>query len=239
MKRLIFGTFFAAVALLTAAQMPVKIGVRVGVNTSSIGEIHSGADAVSGFQQTNWKPGFLAGAVVDVPMTSFLALQPGFYFDYRHSSYQTTGEFSFTPAQGEPEATMARHTRGDIYTSWFHVPVLFSFRWQAHKALQLQADFGPYISLGLGGHDRYVVTDFSGTLPTAQSAEIKVPTFGKGTAHYFRADWGFKMGIGLLIYKHYYVGAHYLAGVRNIARNKSAVSKSDTRAWQFSLGYNF
>ncbi len=236
--------FFIALLLLpamvdAAAQMPVRIGIRAGVNTSSIGETRTGVDAVNGFQKTAWKPGFSTGAVVDVPITSFFAIQPGFLFDYRHSSYNTSGEFTYTPAEGEPQAILARHTKGEIRTSWFHVPVLFSFRYALLKALELQGDFGPYLSLGLGGHDTYTVTEFSGPLPTETTPKVKQPAFGKGDGRYFRTDWGFKMGIGIEICQHYYIGAHYLAGVRNIARNKAVVRNSDTRAWQFTVGYNF
>lgn len=238
-KHIVSSLILLASALGAQAQMPVRIGVRAGVNTSSIGEIRSG-DALSAMRSSWWKPGFAAGAVVDVPMTSFLSIQPGFFFDYRHSSYQTSGEFSFTPLEGKPPATIARHTKGNIYSSWFHIPVLFSFRVNLHSKLQLQADFGPYLSLGIGGHDAYTVTDYSGTLPTTpDSPTIKQPLFGKGSAEYFRTDWGFKFGLGFEICRHYYIGAHYLAGVRNLARNKDMVRKTDTRAWQFSIGYNF
>lgn len=240
MKKLFLASVLLAASGFAAhAQMPVRIGVRAGVNTSSIGETRSGADAVTGFQKTAWKPGFMVGAVVDISMTSFLALQPGFFYDYRHSTYETMTEFSYSPGAGEPEASMARRANGSITTNWFHIPVLFSFRYSPLKALELQADFGPYMSLGLGGRDSYTVTDFSGDMPGSKSPKVKEDAFGKGDARYFRADWGFKMGVGLEICKHYYVGVHYLAGARNIARNKAVVSKSDTRAWQFAVGYNF
>lgn len=242
MNRNIIGlTLLAASGFAASAQtMPVRVGVRAGINTSNIAETRTGADAVTGLQKSAWKTGLQAGAVVDIPMTSFLAIQPGFFFDLRRSSYTTMSEHHYVPAPGDPEATMARRTSGTVTTGWFHVPVLFSFRYSPHSKLQLQADFGPYLSAGIGGRDSYTVTDFSGDIPaTVESPRIKQNCFGKGDARYFRADWGFKMGIGVEICRHYYIGAHYLAGARNIARNKAVVSKSDTREWQFSLGYNF
>ena len=57
-------------------------------------------------------------------------------------------------------------------------------------------------------------------------------------------DFGIKMGTGLQVLGHYYVGAHYLAGCIDAWKDRSIgnVTKTYggvTKAWVFTLGYDF
>lgn len=236
MKRILLLAIAALAMISAGAEAPVKVGVRVGVNSSNISGTRK-VNNVSGLQSTRWKPGFALGAVVDIRVARHFWLQPGFYYDYNRSAYETSIEYPST-VNGTP-VTIARHSDGKLTTSWFQVPVLGSYRFNL-KIMQVQADFGPYIALGLGGSDEETLQYFSGDIISETSPTIKTEAFGKGSDDRLEnIDWGFKMGVGLLFARHYYVGAHYQIGARNIARAKQFLSKSHRYAWEVSIGYNF
>ena len=76
---------------------------------------------------------------------------------------------------------------------------------------QVQIDFGPYFAWGFGGANKYTVYGTSDTEPTAPQVigrDFKSDCFGdKGMVQTY--DWGLKMGLGVLVMQHYYIGAHY------------------------------
>lgn len=50
------------------------------------------------------------------------------------------------------------------------------------------------------------------------------------------------MGLELTVLKHYCIGAHYDAGIKNIATNDIETPDKyslKNQAWMFTLGYNF
>lgn len=219
-----------------AVEPPVKIGVRVGVNTSNISGTHK-YNNVSGIQTTSWEAGFSAGAIVDIRMANHIYVQPGFYYMLNRSSYTTSIEISGINGESIP-VDIARHSNGELTTSWFQIPVLFSYRWN-FSFVELQGDFGPYFALGLSGKAKEEIRSFSGDI-TNTSATIETDAFGNGSSDlFYNKDWGFKMGIGGLFAKHYYVGIHYQIGARNLAQDKTSISKSHRYAWDFTIGYNF
>lgn len=237
-SRLLSATLLTLAACACAsAEAPVKISVRAAVNTSNISGTRM-FNNVSGLQTNDWKTGFALGAVVDIRMTRRFYMQPGFYYDYNRCAYKTSISYPGVET-GDVPVDIARHTDGTMTTSWFQIPVLASYRLNL-KFVELQADFGPYIALGLGGSDDETVTTFSGDIPAETSPTIKTEAFGRGDDDRLEnIDWGFKMGVGFLFARHYYVGAHYQIGARNIARAKEFLSKSHRYAWEFSIGYNF
>jgi hypothetical protein len=234
-------TFLAAamlMPLLSFAQIkaPVKVGVRFGVNTSNISETR----VVPGYtvsHEPQWKPGFTAGAIIDIPMSHNFYLTPGFYYDYRHDEYTLISTY---PKMVDGVTTeVANHTFGSVTTNWFQVPMLVSYRIPV-KIVEFQFDFGPYISLGLGGRDNVTTMVYDSTVPPMDPQKIKHNAFGYGDdSRYFNIDWGFDFGFGMLFARHYYVGAHYLIGARNLALNKQEIRKAHSHQWQFSVGYNF
>lgn len=237
LKRTIIAVASAIPLMMTAQQKaPVKVGLRVGVNTSNISETRVPAGKTE-IHEMSWKPGFNAGAIVDIPIKHNFYLTPGFYFDYRHDEYTLISTY---PIQTDGiKSEVAEHTQGSVTTNWFHIPMLVSYRIPL-KIVEFQFDFGPYISLGLGGRDNEVIRQYNGDVPFMESSVIKHNAFGYGSdSRYFNIDWGFDIGVGMLFAKHYYVGVHYLLGARNLALNKDVIRKAHSRAWQFSIGYNF
>lgn len=235
-KKILLSFLISATTLAATAEMPVRIGVRAGVNTSNISEtrLMEGSECML---NPNWRCGFDFGAVVDIRMSSHVYLQPGFFYSYHNDAYKTSvayiREIDGVPTRG------AMQTDGRVLTSWFHIPILISYRYAPVSILELQADFGPYLSYGLAGHDTASSIELVDGLPAMTYPEISTEAFGKDDGQYFRIDWGFKLGLGFEFFKHYYFGAHYLIGARNIAKNKQVVSDAHSREWKFTLGYNF
>lgn len=227
---LLLGAFAAR-----SAEMPIKVGVRVGANTSVISETRLAPGFIVD-HTTEWKPGFTAGAVVEIPMKHNFYLTPGFFFDYRHDDYKMV--LTYPVITDGVESLGSRIINGSVKTNWFQIPMLASYRIPL-KIIDIKLDFGPYIALGLAGRDKSKEENYNDAI-YMESMIITDNTFGKGTdSRYFNIDWGFDVGAGIVIAGHYYIGAHYLIGARNLAQNKAVVSKAHSAQWQLSIGYNF
>lgn len=223
----------AALPAIAAAKpgAPVQVGIRAGINTSNISETRV-TPGLTLSHTPHWQAGFTAGAIVDIPLKHNFYLTPGFYYDYRHNDYDLQYKY-----QANNRDIIAMR-RGEVYTSWFQIPVLMSYRVPV-KFVAFQFDFGPYISLGLGGRDKTTTQEF-GHVEEMEPMSIKTTAFGHGDdARYFNIDWGFDFGFGLMFAQHYYIGAHYLIGARNLALNKQVLGNAHSHQWQFSIGYNF
>lgn len=219
---------------ISDAERPFNVGVRMGLNTSNLSS--NQLDLVPDLHSTSvdWKAGFTGGVVIDIIMRNFFALQPGFFFETRSCS------FSHVQQIGDPARLQLME--GTQSSSYFKIPILASFRVLVTDDLEWQMDFGPYFSFGLGGNEKYTYVspgnDYHGR-------EFKRDYFGdKGFVRSY--DWGFKMGMGLSVMKHYYVGIHYEAGCRNVllpnAYNPEPVLyglKGHNKAWDFTIGYTF
>lgn len=220
MKKSLLTILFAAASVVAVASPPFRLGIRAGFNSSNFSETRS---AIT-LNQPQWKKGFIAGVEMDMPLLVGVHLAPGFFFDHRNNDY--------TAVDGNV------HTNGSVSSSWFQFQLMASYHISALSFATLQLDFGPYVAYGIGGSNKYQTMTYYDLMPPMASAEFSSPTFGHEGA-YFRTDWGFKIGAGFLVARHYYVGAHYLAGARNMSLRKSTVDSSKTRAWEFTLGYNF
>jgi len=214
---------------------PFNVGVRVGVNTSNLS--NNMLDVVPGIHSSSvdWKAGFTGGVVVDIKMRNFFALQPGFFFETRSDSFQHV-----TVTDGD--VTQMEIVDGDQSSSYFKIPVLASFRFLIGSNMEWQIEAGPYFSFGLGGNEKYSV--LTAGEPDSGS-RYKRPLFGDdGFVKSY--DWGFKMGMGLVLMEHWYVGIHYEAGCRNVLKSSAYASNisfpdlsGHNKAWDFTIGYNF
>ena len=225
-----------AVSSISHAQTPLKLGLRAGLNISNITERHVSVGSLVDNAE-NWGKGFVIGAVVDIPLSRYFALQPGFFYDRRTADFAA----SFTQDVQTENGTISSliHDEGTTTTNWFHVPMLVSYKFSPVKEFGIHLELGPYIALGVAGTCKYSNALVDGDAIATEVQEISVSAFKGDDALYFDTDWGFKAGGGILLFEHYYLGAHYLFGLRNLAKNKQLVSKSHTREWQFTLGYNF
>lgn len=200
-------------------------GVRVGINTANLpGDIQRGTSDVRQFESSAWGMGFSAGAVVDLNMMDYISLQPGLFFETHSNKYsaldiQPVGEHTVQPIFGS-----AHHCQ-------LTIPVLASLHLHPAKGVLWNIDLGPYLGFGFGGADKgYTV------VLTADKA-LDVVHYDVGYYRYHRrVDFGLKMGTGFRLSDHYYAGVHYTAGCLNMWKEGRGTR---SRAWTFTLGYDF
>ena len=231
MKKLIAGIALALASIMPAAAVDFfstdvtetifDLGVRVGINTSNRTISESIA---STWNHNSWGTGFDAGVVCDVNFRDFLSIQPGFFYEtrsgafaYQSTAYNTTGDSYIKTQVG----------KGREYL--FTVPIVASFHFNLASNLRWNVDFGPYLQFKLKS-----TFDHKFSYPEATAF---------GGLEYFnnvktsKCDVGLKMGTGIDVYRHYYVGVHYLAGLLN-PWNPGKLG-GHNKEWMFTIGYTF
>lgn len=211
------------------------LGVRAGVNTSNLSDNYSSSIQDMRWTHNQWKAGMSMGLVCDINIRNFLTLQPGFFFQRRNHDYK----YMLT----NDNADYITYYEGNRSSTYFQIPILASVRTKINEYIQWQVDFGPYFLYGLGGDDKYECLSIQmlSELERVQSFTNKKDYFGDDGA-VKDYDWGFKIGTGLVILEHYYVGVHYEAGCRNVFKAVEDSRKKYSgynKAWQFTVGYNF
>lgn len=237
MKKFLIGALCAATSICASAadffstekcDELFTFGARIGVNTSNrtIGD----KAYPSCYHNESWGTGFDVGAVVSLNIRDYLSIQPGFFFESRSGGYTImgTGEGSALPTDGSEIAQTGRRRSYN-----FTIPVMAVFGFNVTDDVRWNVETGPYVAFVLDSklkNKRFVVNG------TADE-----PLFSQKAAG---IDFGFKMGTAFEILDHYYIGAHYMAGclpawndrkVGNITKTFGGV----TKAWVFSIGYNF
>lgn len=246
MKRssIITAIIFAAGSLCANAQLVMdtsepervfNIGARIGVNTSNLS--NNMQSVVSGIHSSanEWNAGFTCGAIVDIKIRNYLAIQPGFFFETQSNGFQRVHVI-------ENDDTHVSIVDGDHTSAYFKIPILASFRLLLRHNLEWQIEAGPYFSFGLWGNEKYTSL-VSGQPATEQ--RYKRSYFGdNGIVESY--DWGFKMGMGLLFQERWYVGIHYEAGCRNVLKSNAYSDNliysnlsGHNKTWDFTIGYNF
>lgn len=232
----------AASAVTSSAQLldaaipesPFGLGVRVGVNTSNISNNY--AEAIDGFDwtSTSWKTGFTAGVVADLKLRNYIAIQPGFFFQSRNMDYRNM--ITETLAGG---VSSMESQDGHVRSYNFNVPILVSLRLGLSSILQARAEFGPYFAFGLGGNNKCTSTVVGVNGELGKPETVKTDIYGSDG--YMRGfDWGFKMGVGFVFARRYYLGLHYEAGMRNVYKQPADVRhdlKGHNKAWDITFGY--
>ncbi len=236
-------------------EKPFAFGVRVGANCSNLSGNYSVAFPEVTSYNSRWGAGLELGAVFELNIKKYLVLQPGFFFQTRSNDYQMV-------SIGVDEKKTSIENRDGGYTStYFKIPIIMSFRLALSSDLEWQVDFGPYFQFGLGGSEKYDVYSISATenlalVPVSPENSSNVVTNysvkfdnGRYKRDYFANsgfvrdyDWGFKMGTGLVVMKHYYIGVHYEAGCRNVLMPVEDSRKEldgRNKAWTFTAGYVF
>lgn len=197
----------------SAPDRTFALGARIGMNmaNNSIG----GNNFI--WNHDSWGTGFDMGVVADINIRDFLTIQPGFFYQSRSNSYTYIRGFS----------TQQEVNVGHTLNYAFNIPILVSVRFNVTDNVRWSLDLGPYFTLGLGKSDNGIHV-------------IPEPSTKFSDGYYsirHRGQWGFKMGTGLNIRDHYYVGIHYMAGVSNIYKSENM--SGHAKAWMFTLGYDF
>lgn len=198
-----------------------NFGVRFGVNTSNR---TVDKPVFNQWNKNSWGTGIDAGFVVDLNIKDYLSLQPGFFYNSRSGDYAY--RFNYINQDDlETVVTQLGHCRAYYFT----IPVMGVLHLNAGDNLRWNVEFGPYLQIKL--HSKFD-NQIDYPLPRPNLMGESLDNAGlKGV------DFGFKMGTSLNIYRHYYVGVHYLAGCLN-AWNPGALGGRN-KEWSFSVGYDF
>lgn len=198
----------------------LSLGARIGFNTSNMADDSDGKI----YCADSWGTGFDAGVVADLHIRDWFSIQPGFFFQSRSHNYTYIYDPRiFNNVAGPDVLSQYGHTRHTM----FKVPVLFSLRMHPASSLLWTVDLGPVFNFGIGGHTWYHDAENTGT------PEYKSSYYGDD---YNRFMMGLKMGTGLQVLEHYYIGVHYEAGLRSA--RKFGMGGRD-KCWSFTIGYDF
>lgn len=203
-------------------------GARVGVNTSNR---TIGNDCYpDGYHNESWGTGFDVGIVANLNFRNYFSIQPGVFFESRSGRYTVMGsakDSGFTDDGSE----MAQAGKRRSYN--LTIPVMAVFGFNLTDDVRWTVEAGPYVAFLLDSNLKNKAFIVNGP--------SEVPLFMQKPAS---VDFGVKMGTGIEVLKHYYVGAHYMAGCVDAWKDREIgnVTKTfggHTKAWVFTLGYNF
>ena len=203
----------------------ITFGARIGVNTSNR-TIDSKAFPEF-YNHESWGTGFDIGAVVNLNFRDYISIQPGFFFESRSSRYTLIGNSS--NIGWDPGAECSQAGKNNTYN--FTIPVMAIISFNVTDDVRWNVEVGPYVSFVLDSK-----------LNDTKLSYMTEPFFSQDAAN---IDFGFKLGTGLQVLKHYYIGAHYMAGCLDAWKDRKLanVMKQNygglTKAWVFTLGYDF
>lgn len=204
------------------------IGLRAGVNTyNRTIKPEAFPDCYS---HQSWGVGFSGGVVAALNIRDYLAIQPGFFYESRNGGFTLMGSATGS-GLAEDGSNIAQ--AGRIRTYNFTIPVMALIRFNVTDNVKWNVEAGPYVSFLLNSDltNKKVVTD----------GPAEFPLFGQDAAG---VDFGFKLGTAIELFNHYYVGAHYMAGmtkgwkdleIANITKNFGG----SVKGWVFTIGYDF
>jgi hypothetical protein len=171
--------------------------------------------------------------VANLNIREYLAIQPGFFFESRNGSYTLIGD----PAgSGIGTSGIAVAQAGHRSTYNFTIPVLAVVRFNPLDEVQWNVEAGPYFTFLLGSKMSNKALLQEGVAESVQPLFTRDPS---------NVDFGFKMGTSLQLFDHYYVGVHYMAGCLhawkdyNYGNNVTKSFGGLTKAWTFTIGYDF
>lgn len=197
-----------------------NVGVRAGFNTSNR-TFPKGA--FNTYTHDSWGLGLNAGVVANLNFREYLSLQPGIFFESR------SGDFSyFTDYLSSFGKNETSYQIGHLRTYSVSVPIMGIVKFNLSPDIKWNVEFGPYF--------QYIGKE------TGQNkvAVLYRPAQSNDYLYYIAKqrsfDVGLKIGSGLLIKDHYYLGIHYLAGLCNAW---SMPSGGRNKSWSFTIGYDF
>lgn len=211
MKKIILG--LALIVMTLSANAQVRFGVKAGMNISTI--------RVSEGLESDYKPGFHAGVILDMPLSGNFYFNPQLVFS--QMGCKQDGEVL---ADGDIKATL----------NYLQLPLDFNYRYPLSDKATLDCIAGPYIALGLSSKTE---VDMDGSTISTDKG-----FFGEDGA-YKRFDCGIRVGIGTHIGSHAGLSVCYNLGLSNLIKEDSDMMdipddyKEKNGAFQISLSWTF
>lgn len=197
-----------------------SFSARLGFNTSN----KTFPDGQFNLWNNNsWGTGLNVGALANLQFKEYLTLQPGIFFETRSGDYAYLTTYLNYLNKQDTHYEMG-HLRGYYIT----VPVMGVVKFNLAERIKWMVEFGPYFQLALKqtGDNNIAVLY---RLPQSTG-------YSTYKAEHSSMDVGFKMGTGIRVFDHYYVGVHYLAG---ITKTWKMPEGGRNKSWMFSIGYDF
>lgn len=208
----------------------MTFGARIGVNTSN--RVIDKKSMPLVYNHQNWGTGFDLGVVANFNFRDYLTLQPGLFFESRNGSYTFMGQGYQIDADGSYSQVAQA---GDRHSFNFTVPVMAVIGFNVTDDVRWTVEAGPYLAFVLSSK----LKNKSLISPSDDAAQS---IFASKPASF---DFGFKLGTGIKVLQHYYIGAHYMAGCIDAWKNHKLPDNRHinyggvTKGWVFTLGYNF
>lgn len=218
----------------------LTIGLRAGMTTSNISD--NATSWLPQIAQYNvfWRSGICVGMTANLALNNFFSIKTGCNFQSR--SYDVTA----MAAESKAQSMNSSYTHSRYY--YINVPIMLCATLNLGESARLSCDLGVYFAHGLGGTCSRTSFYYRGS-DTGDNFfgtnYHKNDYFGYNPEELMsvkRPDIGIVMGVELTVLKHYCVGAHYEAGVKNVAMNsveEPGKHSLKNQAWRFTLGYNF
>ena len=218
----------------------MTIGLRAGITTSNISDNTLNIMPRTSQYNVFWRSGFHIGVMAEMAINNFFSIKTGCNFQTR--AYDVTAMSSDSKTQ----SMNSSYTHSNYY--YFSIPILLCPTINLGESARLSLELGAYLAHGIGGSRKRTSFAYQGSDDSDGyfgSNFSKGDYFGPNSdalIHVKRPDFGMVLGLELTVLKHYCIGAHYEAGLKNIAlntiENPSRFSLKN-QAWRFSLGYNF
>lgn len=193
-------------------------GARLGFNTSNR-TFPSGHFNM--WNNNGWGTGLDVGIVANLNFKEYLTIQPGIFFDSRSGNYSYVT--SYLNVLGEDsELFQTGHLRNYNLT----IPIMGIVKFNVTSYFKWNVELGPYLQFYL-----------KNTGLNAIAVLWRNPLLTHYTSYYAKHnnfDVGLKMGTGMTLFDHYYVGIHYLAGFCHTWGNPSG---GHNKSWMFTIGY--
>lgn len=199
-----------------APERLMTFGARLGVNTSNRSV---DGDFYNFRSHTSWGVGGEIGAVVNLNIRNFISIQPGLFFQLRNTGH-TFVNLDYQQPEGDYPSIYVNtgHNRAVDLT----IPILARGHFNLSDNLRWDVDFGPYVSVHLGG--------------TSSSIKIGNEPNGLGDMKEQAAEFGLKMGSGLTLNERYSFAIHYMAGCTSAWKSPYP---GHSKLWSFTVGYDF
>lgn len=202
------------------AEQFFSFGARVGFNTSN----RSFAQGKYVNQVcTAWGTGFQAGVIANLNFKEYLSIQPGLFFESRSGNLFNFADYLYQ------DLTLSYYEKDHQRAYYFTIPVVGVVSFNLSEQIKWKVEFGPYVQFRLketGSQDKVELFYINPLDLSYYPEKAKNRSF----------DAGLKIGTGLQVYDHYYIGMHYLAGLCNAWSDPSG---GKNKSWQFSIGYDF
>lgn len=196
-----------------------SLGVRAGVNTSNR---TMERDVFDIWNENSWGTGFSAGVTCDLWLRNYISIQPGIFFESR------SGKFAYICDWNKGNSGNSTVQVGKMRNYNITIPVLAALHFNVAPAVKWHVEMGPFVSFRLKTSGDVVL--IPGDTYVGNNLEFEV-------AQQRKVNAGIKVGTGLTLLSHYYIGVHYTAAMMS-PWSTSGLHGRD-KAWNFTVGYDF